>query len=165
MTLGRPSRPNNCTRHRFNRLGSCGSYETTAGNGFNHRTIHTDHRGFDPRHRLRPQSVRRQPRRAWIAPANPDGQVPEITLQLKLKGEKLTGTIVKKTGTAAIANGPVKGGEISFETLREGRAGKSTTTCRGRLADDVIQGTIEIDAQGRVLAVPWKMKRIREMIE
>ena len=41
----------------------------------------------------------------WVAPANPDGQIPKTTFTLKLQGEILTGTVTKSTGTKTITNG------------------------------------------------------------
>jgi hypothetical protein len=95
----------------------------------------------------------------WNA-ANPDGQMPDITVNLKLQGEALTGTIVKSTGTVAITNGTFKGDEVSFQQVRLGRNGKSTTTFTGTLSGDTIKGKAEIETGTNHVASDWGLKRV-----
>lgn len=95
-------------------------------------------------------------------PANPDGRIVEITFTLKLQGETLTGTAARSSGTNTIINGVFKGGEVSFQTVREGKAGKSTTTYRGKLSGDTIKGTVEIDARGKKVTDALEAKRVRK---
>ena len=99
----------------------------------------------------------------WMAPANPDGKTPNITFTLKLQGEALTGTVNKSTSTEAITNGVVQGDEVSFKTIREGKAKKSTTTYSGKLSGDTIKGTVEIDVGGRKIGPQdWEADRAKE---
>jgi hypothetical protein len=97
----------------------------------------------------------------WVAPANPDGQIPKITFTLKLQGEILTGTIARSSGTKTITNGVFKGDRVSFQVLSEGHAGKSTTTYTGTLSGDTIKGKLEIHvlANDRTLTSDWVVKR------
>jgi len=94
--------------------------------------------------------------------ANPDGQIPKIIFTLKLQGETLTGTITKSSGTTTITNGVFKGDNVSFQTIREGKAGKTTTTYRGKLSGDTIKGKVEINAGGKEFNSDWAAKRIKE---
>jgi hypothetical protein len=100
----------------------------------------------------------------WTAPQNPDGKTPNITFTLKLQGETLTGTVNKSTSTTTITNGVVKGDEVSFQTVREGISGKTTTTYSGILSGDTIRGNIETDVdKAKVHAVSvWEAKRVKE---
>lgn len=99
----------------------------------------------------------------WVAPANPDGRIPEITFTLKSQGESLTGIVNKSTAATAITNGVVKGDEISFQTVRAGRAGESKTTYRGKLTGDAIKGTVETVAGGKTSGPQnWEAKRLRK---
>jgi hypothetical protein len=98
----------------------------------------------------------------WIAPLNPDGRPPETTFTLKLQGATLTGTVNKNTSTAAITNGVVKGDTISFQTVREGKAGKTTITYSGKLSGDTIKGTVEIAVGNRKMPSDWEAKRVKQ---
>ncbi len=98
----------------------------------------------------------------WGAPANPDGRIPEITFSLKLQGETLTGTVNKSTSTTTITNGVVKGDTISFQTVREGHAGKSTTTYNGKISGDTIKGNLEIVVGDKIFSSDWEARRVKE---
>ena len=104
----------------------------------------------------------------WVAPANPDGRIPDITFTLKLEGETLAGTRTTGTGTAtvtnALINGVFKGDEVSFHMVREGHAGKSTNTYSGKLSGDTIKGRQVIDARGvrGILSDYWEVKRVNK---
>ena len=100
----------------------------------------------------------------WVAPANPDGRIPEITFTLKLQGETLMGTVNKSTSTTAITNGVFKGDTISFQTIREGKAGKKTTTYSGKLSGDTIKGNMETDVDKTKFHnnSEWEARRVKE---
>jgi hypothetical protein len=95
-------------------------------------------------------------------PANPDGRIVEFTFNLKLQGDTLTGTVTRTSGTTTITNGVFKGDTVSFQTVREGKAGKTTTTYSGNLSGDTIKGTVEIDARGKKLTDNWEAKRVKK---
>jgi len=98
----------------------------------------------------------------WTAPPNPDGRIPETTFTLKLQGQTVTGTVNKTSGATSITNGVVQGDEISFQTVREGKSGKSTTIYSGTLSGDTIKGTVEIDFRGQMLSSDWEVKRVKK---
>jgi len=76
----------------------------------------------------------------------------------------LTGTVNKSTSTTTITNGVVKGDEVSFQTVREGKAGKTTTTYSGKLSGDTIKGKIETDVDRAKFHADseWEAKRVKE---
>ena len=98
-------------------------------------------------------------------PTNPDGRIVEVTFTLKLQGKALTGTVTRGTGSAGtttVTNGVVKGDEVWFQTVREGKGGKSTTTYRGKLSGDTIKGNVEIDAGGKKFSNDWEANRVKK---
>ena len=99
----------------------------------------------------------------WVAPTNPDGQIPAITITLKSQGEALTGTVNKTAGAEVITNGVVKSDEVTFQTIRQKKVGQTTTTYTGKISGDKIKGTIKIDAGGRIFAPQdWEADRVKE---
>jgi hypothetical protein len=94
--------------------------------------------------------------------ANPDGQIPDITVTLKLQGETLTGTITKRSGTTAITNGVLHGDEVSFQTVRESKGRKTTATYSGKLSGDTIKGNVEIEVGDQVFSSDWGLKRVKQ---
>ncbi|MGO8699495.1 MAG: hypothetical protein ACLQVY_17465 [Limisphaerales bacterium] len=98
----------------------------------------------------------------WVAPTNPDGKTPNITFTLNLQGETVTGTVNMSTITDAITNGVVKGDEVSFQTIREGKAGPAINTYSGKISGDSIKGTVETDVGGKPFgAKDWEADRVK----
>ncbi|HWH71246.1 MAG TPA: hypothetical protein VNT26_17805 [Candidatus Sulfotelmatobacter sp.] len=93
--------------------------------------------------------------------ANPDGRVPDITLLLKHQSGTVTGTILKSTGATPITNGAFKGDRVSFQTVREARSGKATTTYSGQLQGETIRGKVAMEAAGKTVQSDWEIKRIK----
>jgi hypothetical protein len=89
----------------------------------------------------------------------------KFSLALKQDGEKLTGKLSSpgRDGAATeteIADGSVKGAEISFTVSRERQGTKITTKYTGKIAGDEITGKIESkDRQGNDQSRDWKAKR------
>ena len=103
----------------------------------------------------------------WVAPANPDGQIPKISFVLKLQGETLTGTRTASTGTTVLTNGVVKGDEVSFQTPRHETSfpkGKITFTAySGKLSGDTIKGTVKIYVDDKLFnSRDWEIRRVKE---
>jgi hypothetical protein len=85
----------------------------------------------------------------WIVPAHAEGtwHLAKGELALKQEFQKVTGTLKNGNGTVVIANGRLRGDEISFA------AGGSEY--RGRVTDKAIEGTVT--SGGRAAA--WKATR------
>ncbi len=72
----------------------------------------------------------------------PNGREIESTLTLKVDGDKLTGTLAsgRQQRETEIANGKVKGDEISFEVTRERQGNEFTVKYSGKVEGDTIKG-------------------------
>jgi hypothetical protein len=84
----------------------------------------------------------------------------EVTLKLKLDGDKLSGSITGPGGQETpIDNASYKDGQISFEISREGRDGqKMTVKYNGKLKGDTIEGKAETPRGSR----DWKATRSKD---
>lgn len=86
------------------------------------------------------------------------------TLKLELKDGKLTGTLSGGAGKGGgketkIEDGKFEKGEISFTITREFGNNKLVTKYNGKLADDMIKGTIVTDIMGKENKIDWEAKR------
>jgi hypothetical protein len=83
----------------------------------------------------------------------------EVTLKLKLDGDKLTGTISGRNGEAAIDDSKYSNGDISFSVTREFNGNKLTSKYSGKQEGDTIKGKIEFERNGETNARDWEAKR------
>lgn len=99
------------------------------------------------------------PTGTWKWTVSIQGQDREMTLKLKLEGDKLTGAMVGRNNQeTAIEDGQFKDGEVSFKVTRERMGNKVTTKYTGKLSGDSIKGKIEREGQeGR----DWEAKRAK----
>ena len=86
-------------------------------------------------------------------------QTTEVTLKLKLEGDKLTGTITMGTRDTEITDGKFADGKVSFSVVRETNNGKFTTKYEGKLDGDTIKGKIESERNGQTNSRDWEAKR------
>lgn len=92
-------------------------------------------------------------------------QTREVTLKLKLEGDKLTGSMPGRNNTeTAIENGSFKDGVVSFSVTREFNGNKRTTKYSGKLDGDTIKGETESPGRdgGDAVKRPWEAKRAAE---
>ena len=84
----------------------------------------------------------------------------EVTLKLKLEGDKLTGAIVRRDNQETpIEDAKYKDGEITFKVTRERQGQKFTTKYQGKLSGDTITGKSERERDGNVMSTDWVAKR------
>jgi hypothetical protein len=83
----------------------------------------------------------------------------EVTLKLKLDGDKLTGTISGRNNDTEISDGTFKDGDISFNVVRERNGNKMTTKYTGKVSGDSIKGKIESERNGQATSRDWEAKR------
>jgi hypothetical protein len=91
--------------------------------------------------------------------AGQNGQTRETTLNLKMDGDKLAGTISGRGGETAIQEGKVKGDEISFQVTREFNERKVTMKYHGKISGDTIKGKVESERNGEPQSRDWEAKR------
>lgn len=85
----------------------------------------------------------------------------EQNLVLKQEGEKLTGTLGAGERKAEIADGKVKGDEISFTVTRERNGQSFKTTYKGKVEGDSVKGTIVTTRDGQERSREWIATRVK----
>ena len=70
-----------------------------------------------------------------------EGQMRETTFNLKVEGEKLTGTISGRQGDVPISEGKVKGDDISFTVIQSFGGNEVKSNYKGKVAGDEIKFT------------------------
>jgi len=88
----------------------------------------------------------------------------DVTLKLKLEGDKLTGSMPGRGGQEVkIEDGTYKDGEVSFKIVREGQDGqKMTIKYTGKLEGDTIKGKTETERGGETQSRDWEAKRSKD---
>ena len=100
------------------------------------------------------------PTGTWTWKMERNGQTRELTLKLKLEGEKLTGSIPgRDNNETPIADGSFKNGELSFTITREFNGNKMTQKFSGKVSGDSIKGKIESERNGEKQSRDWEAKR------
>jgi hypothetical protein len=101
----------------------------------------------------------------WTVPGRDGGNERKMTLALTQDGEKLTGKLSSpgRDGNAReteIADGSVKGADVSFTVTREFNGNKMTSKYTGKLTADAITGKTESkDREGNDRSRDWTAKR------
>ncbi len=84
----------------------------------------------------------------------------DVTLKLKLEGEKLTGKISGRNNTETdIENAAFKDNEVTFTVTRERNGQKFVTKYKGKLDGDTIKGNAEFERDGQTRSRDWEAKR------
>ncbi len=100
------------------------------------------------------------PTGTWKWTVKFNDQSRDVTLKLKLDGDKLTGSMPGRDNTEInIENGTFKDGQISFSVTRERNNQKFTTKYSGKLDGDTIKGKSERDRDGQTTSTDWEAKR------
>jgi hypothetical protein len=90
----------------------------------------------------------------------PGGAEPiNVTLTLKLEGDKLTGTTKRGDMETKIEEGKFKDGEVSFQVTRERDGNKFVVKYKGKLTGDEIKGKIMVNFMGQDNEIDWNAKR------
>jgi hypothetical protein len=78
----------------------------------------------------------------WVAQVpGRQGNTREVTITLKAEGEKLTGTVSGRQGDTPIADGKIKGDEISFTVTQTIQGNEVKTNYAGKVSGDEIKFT------------------------
>jgi hypothetical protein len=103
----------------------------------------------------------------WTVPGRNGGADRKSTLKLKTEGDKLTGKVSApgrggQVNETEIADGKVKGDEVSFTVTREFNGNKMTQKYNGKLSGDTIKGKVEFERNGEAQSRDWEAKRETE---
>jgi hypothetical protein len=81
----------------------------------------------------------------------------EMSVKLKLEGDKLTGTMPGRNNQeTAIENGSYKDGEVKFEVTRERNGNKFTSKYSGKIEGNKLTGKIEMPGRdGQTRTLDW----------
>lgn len=105
------------------------------------------------------------PTGTWKWSVTFNDQKREMTLKLKLDGDKLTGSMVGRDGQDRPVDDPVfKDGEVSFSVSRERNGQKSTTKYKGKLDGDTIKGKAETDRNNETTTRDWEATREKKAV-
>ena len=100
------------------------------------------------------------PTGTWKWSVKFNDQTRDMTLKLKLEGDKLTGSMPGRNNTETnIENGTFKDGEVKFSVTRERNNQKFTTKYSGKLEGDTIKGKSESERDGQTQSRDWEAKR------
>jgi opacity protein-like surface antigen len=84
----------------------------------------------------------------------------DVTVKLKLDGDKLTGAMPGRNNQeTAIEEGTFKDGEVSFKITRDRNGTKTVTTYTGKVDGDTIKGKIK---RGDMEPTEWEAKRSKD---
>ena len=103
------------------------------------------------------------PTGTWKWTVTYNNQSREVTLKLKLDGDKLSGAMVGRNNTeTAISDATYKDGEVSFKVVRERNGVKMTSTYKGKVSGDTITGKISTERDGNTNTRDWEAKRAKD---
>jgi len=100
------------------------------------------------------------PTGTWKWSVTFNDQTRELTLKLKLEGDKLTGAMLGRDNQETpIEDASFKDGEVAFAVTRERNGQKFTIKYKGKLDGDTIKGKSEFDRNGEKQSRDREAKR------
>ena len=102
------------------------------------------------------------PTGTWKYTAEVNGQSIEVTIKLKLEGDKLTGTVSVLDMESNIEDGKYHDGEVSFKVNREMNGNKFTIKYKGKIKGDTFKGKRELGQDGQTNTREFEAKRSKE---
>ncbi len=101
------------------------------------------------------------PSGTWKWQVKRGDQTRDVTLTLKLEGDKLTGHMPGRNNTVTpIEDASFKDGTVAFSITRERNGVKSTTKYSGKLSADTITGKSDgTDRDGKAQTMDWVAKK------
>ena len=102
------------------------------------------------------------PTGTWKYTADVNGQSIDVTIKLKLDGDKLTGTVSVLDMETKIEDAKYKDGEASFKVNREMNGNKFTIKYQGTIKGDTFKGKRELERDGQTNTREFEAKRSKE---
>ena len=102
------------------------------------------------------------PTGTWKYTTEVNGQSIDVTIKLKLEGDKLTGTVSALDMESKIEDGKYKDGEVSFRAHREMNGNKFTRKYSGKIKGDTFKGKRELERDGQTNSREFEAKRSKD---
>lgn len=102
------------------------------------------------------------PTGTWKYATEINGQSFDVTIKLKLDGDKLTGTVNAANTESKIDDGKYKNGEVSFVVNRELNGNKFSIKYAGTIKGDTFKGKREMLRDGQTNTREFEAKRVKE---
>ena len=102
------------------------------------------------------------PNGTWKYTAEVNGQSIDVTIKLKLDGDKLTGTLNVRDTKTEIEDAKYKDGEVSFTAKPEFNGNKVTIKYTGKIKGDTFKGKRELERDGQTNTREFEAKRAKE---
>ncbi|HET6883302.1 MAG TPA: hypothetical protein VFI31_24240 [Pirellulales bacterium] len=100
------------------------------------------------------------PTGTWKWSVTRNNQTREMTLKLKLEGDKLSGAMLGRDNQERpIEDAKYKDGEVSFTVTREFNGQKMVFKYNGKVSGDTIKGKVEFQRDGQTNSFDWEPKR------
>ncbi len=100
------------------------------------------------------------PTGTWKWSVTFNDQTRELTLKLKLEGDKLTGAMLGRDNQETpIEDASFKDDEVAFAVTRERNGQKFTIKYKGKVSGDTIKGKSEFERNGEKQSRDWEAKR------
>ncbi len=103
------------------------------------------------------------PTGTWKWEVQRQGQRREMTLKLKVEGDKLTGSMPGRQGREiAIEEGTYKDGKVSFTITREVQGNKVVVKYSGAVEGDTLKLKVETERNGQTRTSEIEAKRVKD---
>jgi hypothetical protein len=102
------------------------------------------------------------PTGTWKYTAEVGGQSIDVTIKLKLEGDKLTGTVSVMDTETKIEDAKYKDGKVSFKINREFNGNKLTIKYKGTIKGDTFKGKRDLERDGQKNTRDFEAKRSKE---
>ncbi len=103
------------------------------------------------------------PTGTWKWTVTFNNQSREVTLKLKLDGDKFCGAMLGRDGKEnPVQEATYKDGAVSFKVVRERNGTKMTSTYTGTVSGDTIKGKIAFERNGNAQSRDWEAKRAKD---
>jgi hypothetical protein len=111
----------------------------------------------------RPADDKPNPTGTWKYTADVNGQSFEVTIKLKLDGDKLTGTVTVADMESKIEDAKYKDGKVSFTVNRENNGNKIVLKYDGTIKGDTFKGKRDLELNGeKTNTREIEAKRVKE---
>jgi hypothetical protein len=102
------------------------------------------------------------PTGTWKYTADVGGQSLDVTIKLKLEGDKLTGTVTVAEMESKIEDAKYKDGKVSFKVNREFNGNKIVIKYAGTIKGDTFKGKRELERDGETNTREFEAKRAKD---